>query len=208
MGFDRGRGGGFRGGNRGGGRGGGFGGRQQDQGPPEYVEEMGVFAHACENEMIFKSTHSKIPKFNAPVFFQNKQQVGLLDEIFGPVNEVYFSVKPVEGIQASSFKVGDKIYISPERLLPMVMFTEENKPKAAGARGGRGGARGGQRGGFGGQRGGGGFRGGQRGGFGGSRGGFGGQRGGGGFRGGQRGGFGGSRGGFGGQRGGFRGRGQ
>jgi H/ACA ribonucleoprotein complex subunit 1 len=54
----------------------------------KFFSEMGVFAHVCENEMVFKSTHKKIPKFNAPVYFENKSQVGVLDEIFGPMNEV------------------------------------------------------------------------------------------------------------------------
>jgi H/ACA ribonucleoprotein complex subunit 1 len=93
---------------------------------------MGTFMHACENEMVFKSIHTKIPKFNSAVFFENKQQVGVLDEIFGPMNEVYFTVKPKEGIKASSFKAGDKIYIGPNQLLPVQMFIEEPKPAGKG----------------------------------------------------------------------------
>lgn len=27
---------------------------------------MGTFIHSCENDMVFKSTNEKIPKFNAP----------------------------------------------------------------------------------------------------------------------------------------------
>lgn len=119
--------------------------------------DMGSFSHVCESDMVFKSLHTKIPKFNSPVFFENKKQVGVIDEsmclrhaalpvmfatcalheyhshhivlrerarlfpfhtifylvVFGPVNEVYFTVKPSEGIQASSFKNGDKVYIAP-----------------------------------------------------------------------------------------------
>ncbi len=41
-----------------------------------------------------------------------------------------FTVKPSEGIQATSIKAGEKVYIGPMQLLPMVMFTEEDKPKA------------------------------------------------------------------------------
>lgn len=50
--------------------------------------EMGTFVHPCEDCMVFKSSHEKIPKFNSAVFFENKQQVGVMDEIFGPLNEV------------------------------------------------------------------------------------------------------------------------
>ncbi|KAG1057350.1 hypothetical protein G6F43_000807 [Rhizopus delemar] len=185
--------GGFRGG-RGGGRG-GFSGA--NQGPPAEVVPMGSFLHACEGEMVCKSINPKIPYFNAPIFLENKSQIGKVDEILGPLNEVYFTVKMQEGMIAKSFKPDDKVYIGTDKLLPLERFLP--KPKVAGKaskptgnqgrvekKGGRGGGRGGSRGGFGGSRGG------SRGGFGGNsrgRGGFGGgNRGGGGFRGGNRGG--------------------
>jgi H/ACA ribonucleoprotein complex subunit 1 len=167
---------------------------------------MGTFMHACEGEMVCTSTNAKVPKFNAPIYLENKTSVGKVDEILGPVNDVYFTIKPAEGIQATSFKSGDKFFIGGDRLLPLEMFLPKPKPapgapkvKRAGGRGGprgagRGGPRGGGRGGFGG-----GFGGGRGGGF--SRGGAGGR--GGGF---SRGG-GGGRGGGGFSRGGGRGRG-
>ncbi|CAL1702423.1 unnamed protein product [Somion occarium] len=209
----RGFGGGGRAFGRGGGRG-GFGGfNQRDQGPPDEVLEMGSFLHAVEDEMLCQSLMpEKVPHFNAPIYLQNKSVIGRVDEILGPINEVYFSVKMGEGMVASSFKKGDKVYIGGDKLLPLERFLP--KPKVAGERprgagrggmGGRGrGAPGGRGGGFQrGGRGGGGFRGAPRGG---SRGGFSGGRGGGGFgggRGGGGGGFGGR--GRGGGRGGFRG---
>lgn len=123
---------------------------------------------------------------------ENKTQIGKVDEILGPINEVYFTIKTEPGIVATSFKADDTVYISDDRLLPIERFLPKPKtavkgPKkprggAAGGRGGRGGARGG-RGGFGGRGGG------RGGGFGGrgaprGRGGFGGRGGGrGGFRG-------------------------
>ncbi|CEG64447.1 Putative H/ACA ribonucleoprotein complex subunit 1 [Rhizopus microsporus] len=190
--------GGFRGG-RGGGRGGygGYGGASQ--GPPAEVVPMGTFMHACEGEMVCKSINPKVPYFNAPIYLENKSQIGKVDEILGPINEVYFTVKMQEGMIAKSFKPNDKVYIGTDKLLPLERFLP--KPKVAGKvskptgnqgrvekKSSRGGAtRGGGRGGFG--RGGfsrDGGRGGGRGGFG--RGGFnqGGPRGGG--RGGNRGG--------------------
>ncbi|WWD03555.1 H/ACA ribonucleoprotein complex subunit 1 [Kwoniella europaea PYCC6329] len=197
-----GRGGGDRGG-RGGFRGGGRGGRggfgQRDFGPPETVQEIGSFLHPVESEMLCSlAIPTKIPYFNAPIYLQNKTQIGKVDEILGPINQVYFTVKMDQGMLASSFKKEDKVYISGEKLLPIERFLP--KPKTAGgkerggARGGRGGAGGrGGRGGPPGRGGRGGFsaRGGP-GGRGGARGGFGGGRGGGAPRG--RGGFGGGRG--------------
>ncbi|KAK3904792.1 Gar1-domain-containing protein [Staphylotrichum tortipilum] len=199
----RGGGGGF-GGRGGGGFGGGRGGFQQrDMGPPATVLEMGKFIHACEGEMVVESTNPKVPHFNAPIYLENKTAVGKVDEVLGPINQVYFTIKPSEGIQATSFKYGDKFFIAGEKLLPLERFLPKPKPPpgtvskvkkpsrgGAGGRGGRGGpggfSRGGRggggRGGFGGSRGGGGFGGGRGGAPRGGRGGFsrGGGRGGGG----------------------------
>ncbi|KAF7714973.1 Uncharacterized protein PECH_005387 [Penicillium ucsense] len=196
--------------NRGGfGSRGGRGGFQPSFGPPAQVLEMGTVMHACEGEMVCESINPKIPYFNAPIYLENKTPIGKVDEVLGPINQVYFTIKPQEGIVATSFKPGDKVYIGGDKLLPLEKFLPKPKPppgaakpkRAGGARGGRGGAPRG-RGGFGGR--GGAPRG--RGGFGASRG-----RGGGGSFGGRGGGFsrggGGSFGGRGGSRGGFRGRG-
>eukprot|EP00968_Pinguiococcus_pyrenoidosus_P000996 scaffold48_cov311-Pinguiococcus_pyrenoidosus.AAC.191 len=181
-------GGGFRGRGGRGGRGGGRG--RFEEGPPDRVVELGSFVHSVEGEMFFRLTNKDIPYFNAPVYLENISKIGKLDEIMGPINEVYFTVKPDEGISADSFQKDDKIYISPMKLLLLTRFTN---PSAGGGGGGGRGGRGGGRGGRGGFRGGGGRgRGRGRGrGFGGGRGGggFGGGRGGGGFRGRGRGGF-------------------
>ena len=147
--------------------------------------------------MVLKLSNEKIPYFNAPIYLENKEQVGKVEEIFGPMNESYFSVKLQQGMVASSFKEDQKFFISPDKLLPLSRFTAPppGTKSPAGKRGGRGGGGrgggrgGGGRGGFGGRGGGrgggfGGRGGGRGGGF--SRGGFsrgGGGRGGGGFRG-------------------------
>ncbi|KAI1090522.1 Gar1/Naf1 RNA binding region-domain-containing protein [Rostrohypoxylon terebratum] len=202
RGAPRGRG-GFGGGSRGF-RGGGRGGfNNRDMGPPDTILEMGSFLHACEGEMVCESVNPKVPHFNAQIFLENKTAVGKVDEVLGPINQVYFTIKPSEGIQAASFKPGDKFFIGAEKLLPLEKFLPKPKPppgapkvkKPSRGGGGRGGGRGGpMRGGRGGggfgrggpSRGGrgsfGGGRGGGRGGSGGfSRGGGGGGRGRGGF---------------------------
>eukprot|EP01137_Pigoraptor_chileana_P034266 Opistho-2@26563 len=218
-GFRGGRGGSFGGGGRGGsfgggGRGGFGGGRggfnrsQEFQGPPDSVLEIGVFQHPCEGEMVCKSTNEKIPYFNAPIYLENKTQIGKIEEIFGPLTDVHFTVKLQTGMVATSFTANQKVFIAPDKLLPLDRFLPKPPvPKVKGGRGvekrgggssrgsprGGGGFRGAPRGGGGfrgAPRGGGGFRGAPRGG-GGFRGGAGGApRGGGGFRGGRgRGGF-------------------
>ncbi|KAI3640788.1 hypothetical protein MIR68_001666 [Amoeboaphelidium protococcarum] len=171
--------GGFRGG-----RGGQRGNQSFQTGPPDQVFEMGTFAHATEGEMVCKSTNVKIPYFNAPIYLQNKTQIGKVDEILGPINEVFFTVKMGEGMVATSFSAGDKVYIAGDKLLPLERFLPKPKTATArvkkpaggfsgrGGRGGRGGSFG--RGGAGAGRGGRGSpRGGFRGGSGrGGRGGF------------------------------------
>lgn len=182
--------GGFRGGSRGGS--GGFrGGRSfgQDGGDPmkpDQLSDLGTVLHAAEGDLVCKACapNSAVPYFNAFVFMNNKQVIGRVDEILGPVNEMYFSVKPAEGVVATSFKSGDKVYVGSDKLLPLERFLPKPKTAvqgakarkpAAGARGGfgRGGFRGGRGGASGGFRGGrGGSSGGFRGGRGGSSGGF------------------------------------
>ncbi|KAH7137996.1 Gar1/Naf1 RNA binding region-domain-containing protein [Dendryphion nanum] len=200
-----------RGGSSFGGRGGfaprgGRGGYGQSFGPPDEVHELGTFVHACEGEMFCESVNPKIPYFNAPIYLENKTPVGKVDEILGPLNQVFFTIKPQDGIQAGSFKSGDKFYIGGDKLLPLEKFLPKPKalpgapkPKRAGGagRGARGGRGSFGSGGFGGGRGRGAPRG--RGGFGGGRGG---PRGGGGFGGGRGGSGGFSRGGSGGFSGG------
>ena len=45
--------------------------------------------------------------------------VGKVDEILGPVNQVFFTIKPQEGVVASSFKEGDKFFVGGDKLLPL-----------------------------------------------------------------------------------------
>ncbi|CAG8625903.1 3161_t:CDS:2 [Funneliformis caledonium] len=86
------------------------------------ITEMGLFLHACEGDMVCKSVNSKIPYFNAPIYLENKNQIGKVDEILGPMNEVYFTIKLQEGIVATSFKPNDKVYIGEDKLLPLERF--------------------------------------------------------------------------------------
>ncbi|OWA54278.1 putative H/ACA ribonucleoprotein complex subunit 1, partial [Hypsibius exemplaris] len=212
-------GGGFRGGRGGGGRGGFGGGGGYDE-PPQSVIEFGVLTHPCENDLVLKSNLEKVPYFNAPIYLENKEPIGKVDEIFGPIRDYSVSVKLGENMNPNSFAKNGKgkrlfILFVPLHigfLFPLFLFLErfvcvllqffidpykllplERFLASAPRGGGRGAARGGR----GGPRGGG-DRGRGRGGFG-DRGGF---RGRGGFS--PRGGGDRGRGGFG-DRGGFRG---
>jgi rRNA processing protein Gar1 len=48
-----------------------------------------------------------------------KTAIGKVDEILGPINQLYFTIKPQEGIVATSFKSGDKFFIGGDKLLPL-----------------------------------------------------------------------------------------
>jgi H/ACA ribonucleoprotein complex subunit 1 len=89
--------------------------------------------HPVESEMLCSLTKpTTIPYFNAPIYLENKTQIGKIDEILGPINEVYFTVKMENGMVASSFKKEDKVYIGGDKLLPIERFLP--KPKVAGAK--------------------------------------------------------------------------
>jgi H/ACA ribonucleoprotein complex subunit 1 len=168
-----------------GGRGGyNSGGAGGDPTRPSAVIPLGTFVHASEGMMVCKgaTADSAVPFFNACVFLENKQLVGRVDEILGPVNQMFFSVKPEQGVVATSFKAGDAVFVGNDKLLPLDRFLPKPKAITSGGvkkstaprSGGRGGFRGGARGSFrGGARGGGrgAPRGAMRGGFRGGRGG-------------------------------------
>ncbi|CAH8611951.1 unnamed protein product [Heterobilharzia americana] len=152
MGFQNFRSRGGAGGNRGGFRGGSRGGGRFDHsnaGPPEEVVEVGVYAHPCQEDIVCKITSEKIPYSNAPVYLENKEEVGKIDEIFGPVKDAYFSIKLSDTIKNKSFKEGVKFFMDPAKFLTLDRVLNPNSSRGRGGRG-----RAGQRGDFRGGRGG------------------------------------------------------
>ena len=103
--------------------------------------------HSAENEMVCKLTNAMIPYFNAGIYLENKAKIGKVEEVFGPINKVYFTIKPDNGVNAKSFKADDKVYIGTDKLLPISRFLNEGKKPSGGRGGGRGGAPGGRGGG-------------------------------------------------------------
>lgn len=108
------RGGGGRGGSNFRGRGGGGGGgnnfRKFDAGPPERVIPVGYFDYACQDDLVCKVTIEDVPYFNAPIFLENKEQIGKIDEIFGNLRDYYVSIKLGDNMKASSFKSQQKVF--------------------------------------------------------------------------------------------------
>lgn len=52
-----------------------------------------------------------VPYFNAPIYLENKEQIGKIDEIFGTVKDYFVSVRLSDEVKAKSFKVNDKVTI-------------------------------------------------------------------------------------------------
>lgn len=117
---------GGRGRGGGGGRGGG---NRFDQGPPSHVIPFGYFDFTCQDDLVLKSEIEDVPYFNAPIFLENKSQIGKIDEIFGTLRDYSVSVKLGDNMNASSFVPKQKLFIDPAKLLPLQRFLPQ-PPKA------------------------------------------------------------------------------
>merc|ERR550539_1064961 len=115
-------------------------------------------SHTCQGDIVLKVTQKDVPYFNAPIYLENKQQVGKIDEIFGTLRDYFVSVTLQDDVKAKSFDVDQLLYIDPAKLLPLARFLPGGHSRGGG-RGGRGGGRGGRGGGRGGRGGRGGGRG-------------------------------------------------
>ncbi|TMW48352.1 hypothetical protein DOY81_006578, partial [Sarcophaga bullata] len=131
------------------------------QGPPDRVIPLGHYTYKCEDDLVCKVEIDDVPYFNAPIFLENKEQIGKIDEIFGTVKDYSVTVKLSDNINAGSFKQNQTLYIDPSKLLPIARFLPKPpQPKGAkkkGPAGGVGNQRGGGGRGFGRGGGGGGF---------------------------------------------------
>lgn len=128
-------------------------------GPPARVIPFGYFDFTCQDDLVLKAEIEDVPYFNAPIFLENKSQIGKIDEIFGTLRDYSVSVKLSDNMRADSFQAKQKLFIDPAKLLPLQRFLPQ-PPKAKigkkkGAGGGAGGGDRGGRGGFGGRGGGG-----------------------------------------------------
>ncbi|GFE54536.1 Gar1 RNA binding region taining protein [Babesia ovis] len=107
---------------RGGGRGGGFNARRGGRGAGG-APKAGKVVHDCEDQLVIKSTlASTVPYFNGRIFLANKQEIGKVDEILGPINEYFFSVTLADGFKARSFEKDSVVYIDPQQTLPASRF--------------------------------------------------------------------------------------
>ncbi|KAA3680074.1 uncharacterized protein DEA37_0003898 [Paragonimus westermani] len=73
-------------------------------GPPEEVAEAGTYLHPCQEDIVCKLTSEKVPYFNVPVYLENKEQIGKIDEIFGPIKDAA-AEEAVDGVVVAIFVV-------------------------------------------------------------------------------------------------------
>jgi H/ACA ribonucleoprotein complex subunit 1 len=107
------------------------------------VVPIGDMSHTCQDDLVVKVTQKDVPYFNAPIYLENKEQVGKIDEIFGTLRDYYVSIKLGDDVKAKSFNKNQTLYIDPAKLLPLQRFLP-GAPQPRGGRGGRGGGRGGE----------------------------------------------------------------
>ena len=48
--------------------------------------------HPCEDDIVIKASQENVPYFNAPIFLENKQQIGKVDDVLGPIKEYVSSL--------------------------------------------------------------------------------------------------------------------
>lgn len=84
---------------------------------------LGTFLHCAGDLLVLKLQQKDIPYPNSPVLV-NKKQVGKIDEVLGPVTDVYASVKLEENQKVADFNSYTKFeaykdkFINKERFLP------------------------------------------------------------------------------------------
>lgn len=64
---------------------------------------LGHFTWSVQDDLVLKVDIEQVPFFNAPIYTEDKHQIGKIDEIFGNIRDYYVSVKLSENIKASNF---------------------------------------------------------------------------------------------------------
>uniref|UniRef100_T1JXW9 H/ACA ribonucleoprotein complex subunit n=1 Tax=Tetranychus urticae TaxID=32264 RepID=T1JXW9_TETUR len=77
------------------------------------------------------------------IYLENKEMIGKVDEIFGPIKDYSVSVSLSDKFKANSFPTNQKVFIDPNKLLPLSRFLPKpvdnkviKKKKSGGGRGG------------------------------------------------------------------------
>lgn len=84
---------------------------------------LGTYIHPCEDLLVLKLEHRDIPYPNSPVV-QGGKPIGKIDEVFGPVDNVFVSVRLEGAKTVKDFKIEARLegykdkFIFKDRFLP------------------------------------------------------------------------------------------
>ena len=59
--------------------------------------------------MICNIIGNQVPLLMRAIYLQNKNKLGKVDDVFGPMSAPGIAIQPEEGIKVDSFKPGDKV---------------------------------------------------------------------------------------------------
>lgn len=72
---------------------------------------LGSYLYPAQDDLVVKVEIEDVPYFNAPIYLENKQQIGKIDEIFGNIRDYYVSVKLSDDIKVKFFEPNQKVSI-------------------------------------------------------------------------------------------------
>jgi H/ACA ribonucleoprotein complex subunit 1 len=67
--------------------------------------------YPAQDDLVVKAEIEDVPYFNAPIYLENKEQIGKIDEIFGNIRDYYVSVKLSDDVKVKSFSPHQKVKI-------------------------------------------------------------------------------------------------
>lgn len=66
--------------------------------------------YPCQDDLVCKVQIDDVPYFNAPIFLENKEQIGKIDEIFGTIRDYSVTIKLGDNLKAASFNKNQKVF--------------------------------------------------------------------------------------------------
>lgn len=73
------------------------------------VIPLGSYLYPSQDDLVVKAEIEDVPYFNAPIYLENKEQIGKIDEIFGNIRDYFVSIKLSDDIKVKSFKPHQKV---------------------------------------------------------------------------------------------------
>ena len=70
---------------------------------------MAAYTATVEGLITCSLLEKKVPLLMRSIYLENKQLIGKVDDVFGPVTAPGIAIKPVEGVKGESLKEGDKV---------------------------------------------------------------------------------------------------